>query len=569
VEKILILEEAAERKPAGYDRVFSYIENPADVFSSDFLDPRGASEIYDRVFSELMPRLEELARAADFKYRDVDILWCFKKPLFECAYFIALRREGYRRLAAAHPDAAFELQKAPRGLPHGIGLADILDASPRPAPRPRGGAGPVRPPALWRSALARLSADPRLGSRAVAVYADYAKAEGLARPLGERGVFFSDSASPRVWRRAAADGLGYYAIAADGSGRQYADLAAAFLEKASRPLFATLDLAGSGAGRLLDQRLAGLFAGSLAPLLAAVDELHGFFGRAKALRTALLDEDIAPVKNAFCQAARGYGVRTFVECHGALGHASGFLPLTADTILVWGEAQREKLVRWSCPPDRIAITGSSRYERYRALDPAPLKARVARDFGLDPARPIVLVAFPPFKRHLRLLGHAELKVIRDTLEAVDRVEGLQFVVKIHPGDENCGWYAARYPAARCAGRVAVVEKYDPMLLARAADFLVVHNSTYALDGFAMEKPVVSVFDGPCRILEEMREFGVFHYAETVDEIERAVRRLAGAPNERRGRWEEARARCLHERGSPREAILGHLLNTQRQPMEVT
>lgn len=546
---VRILEDPVSAKPPGFNHVFSFGDNPADSFTEDYLTPGEASVIYDQAFAEAAVRLSSLPAGGGFDYRGVDILTCFRKPLFEHLYYVRTRYEIFRRIAARFPDSELHID-GPSSDSHYLNLSQIIPvfekgpARLRQVPVPAS-AGPARPVAFrtradflkkaWPAHVERWTA-----AAQTAIYSDPAKTEAVLKVLSpSRCVYYADRAAPRLVLRAFRAGFGIFQ--SDFS-RVDGEL---YLQKARG--FARKTVSGEkGDETLFWARARSLFASSLAPLMYQIDRMHDFFRRTK-LRSALLDEDISPVKNAFAQVARLYNVRSFVECHGALGHKSGFLPLTADAIFVWGEAQRRKMIVWGCPPDRVIAAGCSKYDPHCALDAGRAKRLISARFRLDAGKPISLVAFPshlPSRR--RLFEHLYVSVFREAFDVVESLPQVQFIIKFKSGtgDQNIDWARRRLAGNPLAGRVKLAEHDDPMLLARGADFLVTYGTTMGVDGFAMDKPVISLYDRTHGAFEEFRDFGVLLYANSGQELMDAVRKvLAGW---RGARWNEARVQCLNE-----------------------
>lgn len=230
--------------------------------------------------------------------------------------------------------------------------------------------------------------------------------------------------------------------------------------------------------------------------LEGIDELH-------------LDEDISVVKNCLAQVANNLDVSSFVHLHGCLGRKSAFLPLTADKIMVWDERQRQKLIGWGLEPYKVLVEGyEPRYGKYQLTGQASIDMRhkVLKDLGIDWFQKVVL--FAPYT--LDNFGDGGEDTIRSThgflAYALDELlignNDISVIVKLHPSASSKADVAYWTKWAANHRRIKVVHKYNSFHLAIAANCLLVHHSTYAIDGYALKRPTIIVEDGMISGVEE-------------------------------------------------------------------
>lgn len=574
-KKVLILEGKIEGPIPDYDHVFSFRSNPADSFPDDYLSEPEAGALYNRIYDALSHALESHPYQDRLTYRGVDSLWCFKKAFFEYTYLAAIRFEVFRRIRAKMPEAHFFISRRGMDLRPPF-LADVIAASdlknaqnisylegswPRKDhPKANGQAG--------RLPLPSFTLLGNVGRCEVASCYDFKKAKRLLDRLRPFGCALFSTSQPRrmilrsLFYRFPLCQTNYQSKIA----KPYEEKAESFLKTiAPAPCRLFMDPSPDGLNldQLLDGKIRQIFRSELPKLLFEIDCAYRFFSKATNLKSVLLDEDISPARRAFCAIAQTHRVRTYVECHGLLGGKHGFVPPAADKIFVWGRAQKNKLIHWGCPEEKIIVSGYSRYERYLRLDSDKVKREVVAKLRLDHAKKIILVAFPPITHSWFLIFERAMRhCIEETLGTLTRLSGelreVQFVLKLHPADcdKKLYWEWARQHSDPATFKI--VEAYDPLLLAKAADFLIVMRSTYAVDGFAMNKPVIYLTD-ESQILEEFRPYGIFTYVKDARELEDAVHLFARDPSFRPGKWQEARRDCLNEIGqSAEDFIVEHL-----------
>lgn len=574
MKRILIAERSLQSLEQGYDHVFSFSAGQAHSFADDYVTPEEVQSLYDVVYDAVCERLKDPSAARSFSYREVNLLWCFKKELFHSAYWVALKWEVLRRVVEKFPGGHFYIYPG-TGKSNSSRFADILARVPTAMKSASFHELPVssetknvrkssRACVSLSSIWPRILSFGRLSHCRTAVFSDYARSRSVLQRLAPGGcAVFSNTPSPRTVFRALNDGASLFQISYDKKGGYREEIVRKFIgHLREAKIFSDVVWTGLNAEPFLQQMLEQLFAEVLPRLLFEIDAAHRFFQRASRMRAVLLDEDIDPCKNAFCQVARQYNVKTFVELHGALGARHGLIPLTADKIFVWGQAQKNRLIRWGCPADRIIVSGCSRYGYYQKLDASGVKMNVARRAGLDPKRKIVLIAFAPISRWHAWYERRMWRVIGETLAVVKQhVEEsqAQFIIKLHPADENERFYRDWVASNHLEGHVVVIKKYDPMLLAKAADFLIVYGSTYAVDGFALGKPVICLEDFWDPLLEEYREYSVFLYANSKNDLYDFSRKLLGSEISKSDSQEKAREACLNQKGEDPEAFIASQL----------
>lgn len=551
--KVFIRENISQPPEREGQKILSFVSGPADFYPENFITQKEVEEVYFRVFTPLMERLFNPVFLKNFEYRGVSLLSCFKKPLFEYAYSIALRYEILRRALEKVPGTFIFDSGSHAEVPffceyfHSTSLeqSSRLEVPQLPNMPKQSIFSPAAPRrglswGAWKKAK-------------VAIYSDPRKSRAILNRLKPDVFVFLNEPAPRVMLKAFFENVPVYLTARPAHAPEVEQELLKLLEESL--LFEKLSLHEIDFSEILKAKLKALFLKHLSGLLTSIDGFHHFFDQSKSLRSVLLDEDISREKNAFSQIARSRGVAPIVECHGSLGHRSGYLPLTAAGILVWGQKQKEKFIRWGCPENRVMVTGCSRYETYQAIDKVAAKNKMVSSLGFDAKCPLVLVAFPPVN-HGRIIFENQVRLrIAETLKALAEMAvkfpESQWVIKLHPGDENRPAYEAWLIAnPSIQSRIRLLQKEDPLFLARAVDFLIVYWSTYAPDGFALEKPVISLFDQTDDSLEEYREFHVFHYANDIGMMKRICAELLRGRHMRPPGWDQARRDCLNETGIP-------------------
>jgi hypothetical protein len=159
-----------------------------------------------------------------------------------------------------------------------------------------------------------------------------------------------------------------------------------------------------------------------------------------------------------------------------------------DRILVYGPRDKELMVQGHFPEHAIEVTGAPRWDDLCFLREVLDREALCARYGLDPKRPIVLLAtqgYYPMQE--------EDELFRATCAAVKQIPGAQLAVKLHPLDGTLGATTKRY--IEIAGdlgvhRLVVRGGRNLYELLRIADVLVALGCNTAIEASLMGVPVV-------------------------------------------------------------------------------
>lgn len=270
--------------------------------------------------------------------------------------------------------------------------------------------------------------------------------------------------------------------------------------------------------------------------LEIVDQSHILFERYK-IKSLLLDEDKAISKNILAQLCRKYKVRSYVNCHGEPLQKVGYLPLTADKMLLWGQRQKEIFLEYGLEKSRTIVVGSTKYDMYLQAPASFLKAGICRKLKLSVAKPVALIALWPLsKRGDDLLENTIWSLNRQIISTVDSFPDVQIIVKLHPSDESESYL---YDLTRELGsdKIRVLKDYDSLALTKGADFLIVCITTMAIDGLAYKKPVILTEK---LSVDTYKEMNVFYDGTCIEKLKKSITGIMnGTYKEHVVHWQKA------------------------------
>ena len=170
-------------------------------------------------------------------------------------------------------------------------------------------------------------------------------------------------------------------------------------------------------------------------------------------------------------AARSLGIPTFTLQHGVLGEqAIGYAPLLADKMFCWGETSREIAYRrHGVPPEQLLIGGCPRLDRRLAATPCQSRVQL----GLDPAKPVVMLATAPYSELERM------RLVEMFAGCMERLPDATGIVRLHPSEkiEDYAALAQAHPRVRFFGNGAAT--LDESLA--ASEIIVVQSSGIGSD----------------------------------------------------------------------------------------
>jgi len=188
-----------------------------------------------------------------------------------------------------------------------------------------------------------------------------------------------------------------------------------------------------------------------------------------------------------------------------------FCPIP-DKIALYGDFYKRACVRVSKYPENIlVVTGSPRYDVLAYAKKIFKRDEICRElssmgeYKLDPTKKIVTLLTQP----LPSIEEREL-VLKYMYKAVKKLNGVQLVVKLHPGELNDSLHK-RLLKETDLENVIIVKKFDTYKLLFASDLVVAALSTTLLEAIALDNPVIllDLFKrGYCAFLgckEAMRE----------------------------------------------------------------
>jgi hypothetical protein len=170
----------------------------------------------------------------------------------------------------------------------------------------------------------------------------------------------------------------------------------------------------------------------------------------------------------------------------------GLMRIHPDRVLVWNDVQRREAIELhGCSPDAVIVTGAPRFDDFFARTPSTSRSEFFAQYGLDPARPMVL-----YLGSSQLTGPNEMELIRRWAESLrasddDVVRTCGILIRPHPALSD-SWTSVdlsdlgHVGVSLHASRSADQELFDSLHHAHAAIGL---NTSAMLEAAIVGRPV--------------------------------------------------------------------------------
>jgi hypothetical protein len=170
----------------------------------------------------------------------------------------------------------------------------------------------------------------------------------------------------------------------------------------------------------------------------------------------------------------------------------GLIRIQPDRVIVWNELQRREAIELhGCRPEDVAMTGAARFDDFFARTPSVSRAKFCAEYGLDPARPLIL-----YLGSSQLTGPNEMELVRRWMESIRSaanplVREANILFRPHPALRN-SYLSVDYsdlPGVAVqlnASRGADQDLYDSLHHAHAAVGL---NTSAMLEAAIVGRPV--------------------------------------------------------------------------------
>ena len=175
----------------------------------------------------------------------------------------------------------------------------------------------------------------------------------------------------------------------------------------------------------------------------------------------------------------------------------------------WGPRYREHLLEHGIPADRVRLTGHPRFDIYSRPSLLFTREELGAEFGLDPAKPWVLVPYnfnlsyisegqrAALEKRNYKLTDAFIQGVTDAREAFtqmvrelsDRFPEVEVILRVHPAGYESETVYKDEP--RLDRNLHLISAYDIANWIRAAALVVVWNSTSAMEALVAGVPAIS------------------------------------------------------------------------------
>jgi|GEM_PF-6733311 len=207
-------------------------------------------------------------------------------------------------------------------------------------------------------------------------------------------------------------------------------------------------------------------------------------------------------------AAKINNIPTFTQVHGMLHNKLGYYPLLADYLFCWGNLQKQRLIAWGIPSEKIIVTGATQLEN-KLEDRANLILPNAWDIKENR---FFLLATNPMRQEIRM------DLLKQFIACIGMLPKEWIgLVRIHPSESPHDYEKiteGNYRVFICGDDIL---DYKGTL--SLADHVVIYNSAFAIDALIHNKAVsqLNVSDSELGEMKAIIEMGAIpsfeHYSD--------------------------------------------------------
>jgi CDP-glycerol glycerophosphotransferase (TagB/SpsB family) len=255
-------------------------------------------------------------------------------------------------------------------------------------------------------------------------------------------------------------------------------------------------------------------------------------------------------------AAQSLSIPTLNIQHGAIADVQHYRYAIADVFAVWGERDRELLVRHGVPQEKTVITGQPRFDDLgrQTNNTAHLRQRL----GFPASHKLILWATTPFVPRVSYdFPDRNRRYLQALLELLTRELSWNLVIKLHPRDQRAYYETALAEVeSSVRSRVCVLQEEDIQQLLLIADVLLAWNTSVIQEAVLAKKPIIGLnFFAFPEAISSVSE-GVALPARDAEELSQALRGVFANDESTLAAMVEARQKYIarHLKADERTAV---------------
>ncbi|MFH1202758.1 MAG: UDP-N-acetylglucosamine 2-epimerase [Candidatus Omnitrophota bacterium] len=216
------------------------------------------------------------------------------------------------------------------------------------------------------------------------------------------------------------------------------------------------------------------------------------FSKDRSIKSIVLRADGREIEKTIIMAARELNIPTLYITHGVLSENNGHDILFCTKTAVWGQADFDRYISLGNPTNKLAITGSPKYDRIYSKSQESERKIIYKKLGLDPKKKFIILATQPITKFSSYRTEDENEVLlRSVIASIKKIpNNIKLVVKLHPFED----YSIYERLIKKIGseNFILVRDIDIFALIRASILLMTVNSTVGLEAMILDKPLITI-----------------------------------------------------------------------------
>ena len=239
----------------------------------------------------------------------------------------------------------------------------------------------------------------------------------------------------------------------------------------------------------------------------AVNAVGCFFRKVSTAKIVLMT-DVHKLSRVIVLSARENSISTFVIQHGTTVGEEGYLPITADKMLVWGQGSKRWFINNHEPESKLEVLGSPKMDHVRYAEPSLVTEKRLASI-------LVIISSITLESDF-------LETVREAFENIE-LDKIEVNIKLHPGNPKADRAIVNsiFKNSNVKYKVLHFENLTSCLM--MSDAVLLTTSSVGIEAIIHNKPIYQYKAGRLRqYTMDWEEFDCSHLYETGEQLFRLL-----------------------------------------------
>jgi len=234
------------------------------------------------------------------------------------------------------------------------------------------------------------------------------------------------------------------------------------------------------------------------------------------IKLILLWNDVLPLEKNIVLLSKKLGIPTVVFQHGIFyNNKDGFLPITADFFVSWGDLFTKLLISEGADSKKIKTMGNPKFDYLLGYI-----GKQANTLNTSNENKIRILYLPqPFEKYSKDGSAFKNQILVYLLKIIQRNPNYELVIKTHPGEKFFAY--KRYKKIK---NIKIFSKYSNLYdLIYNSDIVIGVSSTALLEAYILGKPTISIEINSKFLDFPFSTFGITYPCYNLEKLEDCIK----------------------------------------------